>query len=109
MKGIINNNSINWDRELGKAVILYNRTLHSELGTMSSQYILQNAFTDNSKLPIKPDTIASCKGHTQFKSFRLSQKVVQKINHLGNKLSYELGKKYEGLFEIVKVQANGVT
>ena len=110
LKGIINNNPANWDRELGKAVILYNNTLHSELGATPSQYILQNAFTDNSKLPIKTDTIASWKeGHPQFKPFRLNQKVVQKIQRIGNKLSYKLGKKYEGPFEIVKVQSNGVT
>ena len=44
LKGLVTANPAKWDTDLGKMIILYNNTLHSQLSTTPSKYILQNSF-----------------------------------------------------------------
>ena len=110
LKGIVSSSPLTWDKELGKAVVLYNNTLHTKLGTTPSKFILQNSFKSINNLPLNADIIATWKeGHPHFSPFRLHQKVVRKVNRVGNRLSHKLKQKYEGPYEVVKVQSNGVS
>ena len=110
LKGLINENPTSWDIELPKAVIIYNNTLHSQLGTTPAQYILETAHKFDHILPVDSNTLSTWReGHPKFSPFKLNQRVAYKINKIGNQLKYKLGKKYLGPFKIAKVQSNGVT
>lgn len=48
-------------------------------------------------------------GHPSFSPFKLKEKVVLKVNKLGNALKFKLGQKFTGPYEVVKVRENKVT
>jgi hypothetical protein len=72
--------------------------------------LLQNSYNTVDKLIVSSDIVQSWKaGHPNFVPFKLQQRVVLKINKIGNQLKYKLGQKYEGPYEVVKIQSNGVS
>jgi transposase InsO family protein len=110
LKGLINENPTNWDVRLNKALIIYNTTWHSQINSTPTDYILQVAHNFDNIIPIDSSTISNWKeAHPKFSSFEVKQKVAHKINKIGNQLKYKLGRKFEGPFEITKVQSNGVS
>jgi hypothetical protein len=110
LKGLIDNNPQSWDSMLAKSVIVYNNTIHTQLGVSPAELILQTAHQFDDSLPINSNTISTWnEGHPKFAPFSINQKVAYKINKIGNQLKYKLGRKYNGPFKIVKVQSNGVS
>ena len=110
LKGLIDNDSLNWDNKLGKALIVYNNSWHSQINSTPSKYILQNTHSLNNLIPVHSETVENWKqAHPKFSSFKIGQQVAHKIQKIGNQVIYKLGKKYEGPFEIIKVQTNQVS
>jgi len=90
--------------------MVYNATLHREIGACPSNYILENAHTIDNSLPIPVDTVRNWKdGHPAFVSFRVGEKVACKIDRAGRQLQNKLKQKFEGPFVVLRVQPNKVT
>ena len=110
VKPLVVENPSSWDTKIGRAVIIYNNTHHSQLGATPVQVIVGRAHNIDSTLPIESGELKFWEeGHSRFQSFRLGQKVAYRINKIGNQLKYKLGKKYEGSYRVVKIQVNKVT
>lgn len=109
LKGL-NSEQNQWDQHLAKLVITYNNTFHSQIGSSPSQYILTKSHNTRNHLPIDLETRETWKeGHPNFASFRINQKVIKKVQKMGNQLKYKLGQKFEGPFKVKKIQSNGVS
>ena len=75
-----------------------------------AQCILNKAHSTRNQSAVDQDTISTWKeGHPHFSSFSLNQLVIRKMNRIGNQLTDKLKQRYEGLYIITKIQANGVT
>ena len=99
-----------WDEGLVKAVVTYNNTSHSQIGTSPSQFILQQVHSCIPACPIDNETRETWReGHPNFAPFRVGQKVIKKIVKTGNRVEHKLSQKFDGPFVIKKVQQNGVT
>lgn len=110
LKGLINDQPEVWDKELARAVVIYNGTYHSELGQSPSQYLLSKSFNINNNLPVDNNIIETWKeGHPKFNPYRIGDKVLVKIQRIGHSLKYKFNKKYVGPYKIIKVQSNGVS
>ena len=110
LKPLAVDNPSSWDTKIGRAVIVYNNTYHSQIGATPSQVIVGQAHNVDSKLPIETEELEFWEeGHSSFQSFKLGQKVAYKINRIGNQLKDKLAKKYEGPYKVVKIQVNKVT
>ena len=109
LKGIADNHS-HWDEQLSKVILTYNHSYHSQISTTPSKCILNQAYTSSDNLPLDRDTLDTWRqGHPNFSSFKINQKVIKKINRIGNRVQYKLKQKFEGPFYIKKVQSNRVT
>jgi hypothetical protein len=110
LKGLIDDNKQAWDTNLYRALIVYNNTVHSQLGISPSQFLLNNSHTMDNILPLDRDTISTWnEGHAKFVSFKVDQLIALKINKIGNRVHYKLDRKYTGPYKIIKIQSNGVT
>jgi len=100
----------NWDSLLPEAIVVYNTTIHAELGECPSDFLLKNAHKVDNFLHIDHEDVSRWKeGHPMYAPFKINQRVVHKINRIGRQLKHKLGPKYEGPFRIVKIQPNKVT
>ena len=110
VKGVVQGNPKSWDVMLPRAVIVYNSTWHASIKMTPSDCILSKAHLCDPTIPIDASCVESWKdAHCDFQSFEINQKVVLKIQKIGNQLQYKLGKKFDGPYKITKVQSNGVS
>ena len=109
LKGLREHGS-SWDVNLSRAVVVYNNTLHRELGTTPSSCILSSAHVCEDRVPIDSSIVDTWReGHPAFVPFSVGQKVALKINRIGRQLIHKLDRKYEGLYYVMKVQSNRVS
>ena len=106
IKGIEERNPQDWDLKLSRAVIIYNTTLHSEIGQSPSELLLKTAHSFEPKIPIRKVWKA---GHPKFSPYRVGQTILRKIHRSGNRVEDKLKPKYDGPFIIKRVQSNEVT
>ena len=110
LKGSIQDQGHNWDSSLSKALITYNSTVHSEIKTSPSNFILNHSHQSEPSLPISEATIKTWRvGNPKFSPFRVGQKVLKKVQRSGNLVGDKLKARYEGPFEIMKTNPNDVT
>ena len=109
LKGISDEHA-QWDEQLSKVILTYNHSYHSQIRTTPSKCLLNQAHTLHDRLPVDQDTIETWRqGHPNFTAFKINQKVIKKINRIGNRVQYKLKQKFEGPYLITKVQSNKVT
>lgn len=109
LKGLYSHSN-DWDIKLPRAIIAYNNTYHSEIKESPNSMLLNNSVKVVPNLPLKSSIVDKWKpGHPRFAPFKLKQKVLLKIQKIGNCLKYKLGKKFDGPFEITKIKSNNVS
>ena len=110
LKGVLKEHIFDWDQGLGKAVLTYNNTAHSQTLMSPSSLILERCHSGEKNLLVDSDTVVTWRaGNSKYASFQIGQKVLKKIEKLGNRVEDKLRPKYEGPFEITKVNPNKVT
>ena len=110
LRGLMQDEAQSWDGKLDKAVMLYNNSVHSELGVTPSDFIMQNVHHCSDTLPLPRNVVDTWRvGHPRFAPFSIGQKVAHKIPRIGNRLGDKFKKKYDGPFCITKVQTNEVS
>lgn len=110
LRGLVDDQPAVWDRKLARALVIYNNTYHTEIGQSPSEYLLSQSFNVNNNLPVDNSIIETWKeGHPKFDPYRIGDKVLVKVQKIGNSLKHKFSKKYEGPHKIVKVQSNGVS
>lgn len=57
LKGLVKENPSSWDSELGKALIIYNSTWHSQINSSPSDFILKSAHSFNHNLNVDRLTV----------------------------------------------------
>ena len=106
----IGSSSSNWDLELSKVVMVYNQTIHSQLGISPSQFLLTNSHkTVTSPLISTPVKEEWSPGHPKFHPFKLGQLVLKKVVKQGNLVSNKLTPIFDGPYIIKTVHDNGVS
>lgn len=102
IKGLTDNNK-NWDKVLTKAVVIYNNTLHSQIKMTSSDYIMNNAHVRGNKILMDENNQETWReGHPKFRSFKLDERVLKKVNKIGNRVNDKFAKKFDGPYLIKK-------
>ena len=110
LKGLIKDNRNNWDEQLTRALVTYNTTIHSELMTSPSEFLLHRAHECSQSLQVSKETIKTWKvGNPKFLPFAVDQKVLKKIQRSGTLVCDKLKPRYEGPYQIVEVSPNEVT
>lgn len=99
-----------WPKHLSEVVISYNHTMHAQLGCSPSSFLLQNSH-ERKPLPQVP-----CKqqemwreGSPRFAPYTVGELVVRLIPHKGNKVINKFLPRYDGPYQISKVNPNEVT
>jgi hypothetical protein len=99
-----------WDLHLPRAVMVYNNTLHRELGLSPAEYLLSKAHDVKSRPLVNDDTRDVWKpGHPRFAPFIVDQRVMLKVQQPGNLTVNKLKPRFSGPYRVVKVHDNGVT
>ena len=110
LKGVLREDCSKWDILLHKALIIYNNTIHSQTKSSPSNMILNKAHENNRNIPINSDMFGTWKaGNPKFSPFQIGQKVLYKTNRTGNNVFDKLKPRYEGPYQIVKVQPNKIS
>jgi len=85
------------------------RPLGNQFKSISDHIMKGNQDYEN-KLPVSKELVLSRKkGHPKFYPYGIGQKVLEKIQRIGNRLKYKLHPRYDGSYEIVKSRQNCVT
>ena len=102
-------NGQDWDILLPDALITYNNSYHSQIGTTPSKKIMTQ-HNIVGKLPLQSSLTSKWKeGHPNFAPYSINQKVIKKIIHSDHCVSHKFEKKYDGPFIVKKVQSNGLS
>ena len=110
LKGLLQDDTRHWDGKLDRAVMLYNNSVHTELGCTPANFIMQNVHNYDDILPVSADVMRTWRaGHPKFAPFNVGQKVAYRIPRIGNRLADKLKRKYDGPFRVSKIQTNSVT
>ena len=109
LKGVADKNQ-DWDDLMPKVVIVHNNTKHSTIGKSPSDLIMKESHEYENKLPVSKELVSNWKGgHPKFCPYVVGQKVLKKIQRIGNRLKYKLQPRYDGPYEIMKSHQNLVT
>lgn len=99
-----------WDELLRKVVLIYNNTVHRELGVTPAEFLLNRAHALNIP-PVIPNSVKDCwrVGHPRFLPFRVGDVVVRRFPRKGHSTGNKFEPRHVGPFSIIKVNENGVT
>ena len=110
LKGLVEKDPSLWDDELHKAVLLYNNTVHSQINTSPSSLLLEQSHSCGKSLPVSEKTQSTWRaGNPKFSPYQIGQRVLYKIQRKGKQVCDKLKNRYDGPFEVVKIQTNQVT
>ena len=99
-----------WRENLTRAILTYNNTRHRELNMSPAEYLLnQKHSVRDAVLVSEGDTAFWRSGHPKFVSFAVGQHVLKKVPRHGHLASSKFMPRYEGPFEVLLVNDNGVT
>ena len=100
----------NWDDNLSKAILAYNHTPHSEIGSTPAERILRLSY-DVSSLPLLSADIKHpwAEGHPRYQPFKVGSLVLKKTILVGNLSLNKLMPRFEGPYQVLKVNPNKVT
>ena len=99
-----------WTEWLAGAILVYNHTFHTALGCSPSEYLLQREHAVRAT-PIIPADLAEKwrEGNPSFVTFRVGQLVLKKTVMTGNDTTNKFKARFQGPFEVAKVNMNGIT
>ena len=99
-----------WSNYLPKVTLIYNHNFHSALGMSPSEFLLQKQHLSPVP-PLVPGEVTEKwkEGNPSFGSYTCGQKVLKKIILKGNLVSNKFCDRFQGPFEVVQVNQNGVT
>ena len=110
LKGLIKDEPLLWDALLPRVLSVYNNTIHSQTGMSPSQCLLESSHSPDRILHINKDIVSSWKqGHSKFVPFNVGERVLRKIQRIGNRVSDKFAKKFDGPFVVLRVHSNDVT
>jgi hypothetical protein len=99
-----------WDVHLPKFLSVYNNTLHCEIGTSPSAFLLNVSHNINPSIRGSVRIKERWKvGHPSFVPFKVSDLVLMRVQKKGYLNVNKLSPNYSGPFRIIKVHENGVT
>ena len=99
-----------WDKVLHRAVIIYNQTYHNQIKCSPADFIMTKQHGPSNQIIMEGESQENWReGNPNFKSFKKGQKVIKKIQRVGNYAKYKLMEKYDGPYTVVKIQSNGVS
>ena len=102
--------SHNWDTFIPRIVILYNSSVHTDLSTTPSHYLLGREHSSFIGVPVPAEEQEYWKqGNPSFKPFRIGQLVLRKKVFSGNRVQDKLADRYSGPFEVISCNLNRVT
>ena len=97
-----------WDKELPKALHVYNNTVHSELSMSPAAFLLSRSH--DMKHFLKNELQRTWKvGHPKFASFKVGQQVLMRVKDVGRLNTNKFSEKYKGPLTVQQVNDNGVT
>ena len=99
-----------WDEVLSRALLTYNHTVHSETGCTPAERIMRLSHNVHT-LPLLSAGISNpwAEGHPRYKPFAVNSLVLRKSILLGNLTSNKLVPRFDGPYQVMKVNANKVT
>ena len=99
-----------WSEVLPKAIIVYNNTHHAALEMSPAEYILQKPHASRSRWLLPEEETSKWKeGSPSFGSFKVGDRVLKKTVLRGNLTTNKFKERFEGPFEVIKVNQNGIT
>ena len=99
-----------WDEHLPKAVVVYNNTLHSQLGMSPAKYLMTKSHSTTPGMKLGKNVQETWKvGHPKFSPFKTGEYVLVRIPHKGFLNINKLSPGYVGPFLICNVHENGLT
>ncbi|XP_018012141.1 uncharacterized protein LOC108669343 [Hyalella azteca] len=102
--------SSSWDKELARAVIIYNHTRHSELQMSPAEYLLtKKHVVIDTPVVTTEDLMLWSPGNPRFKPFAVGDLVRKKINFGNRCVKNKFQPRFEGPYEVVQVHDNKVT
>lgn len=99
-----------WDKEVGKAVMIYNNTRHASLGMSPAEFLLTKSHTVIDA-PIVPRAEFSYwkPGHSKFVPFSVGDLVRKKVVFQDRSVVNKFKPRFDGPYEVVTVNDNGVS
>ena len=101
--------SQSWYDHLPKAVMVYNSTLHAELGMSPSDFLLVKAHHCMGNPMVAAVAEPWKSGHPKFLQFKLGELVLMKIQAVGNLTTNKVQPNFSGPYSVTQVNSNGVT
>ena len=99
-----------WRGNLTRAILTYNNTRHRELNLSPSEYLINKKHaTRDAVLISETDAEFWRRGHPKFIAFAEGQHVLRKVPRQGHSANAKFMPKYEGPFEVTRINKNGVT
>ena len=109
LKGLVNSPT-DWDKELPRTLMIYNNTLHAENKKSPSDCLLETAHRVHQSPVVSQDIQKRWKdGNPNFEPFRKGDKVLIKIQKVGDMVQHKLTETFEGPYIIKKVFPNELT
>ena len=110
IKTLLSEKDGSWDEHLSRAVIAYNNTPHTAISMSPSKYLITKNHHHFSDPPLQSQLKQYWKvGHPSFLPFKLSDKVLMKVQHKGFLNVNKFLPKFEGPYKVVKVDSYGVS
>ena len=107
IRGLLDSQS--WFEHLPKAVMVYNATVHAELGTSPSNFLLGKAHNCVSNPMVTAAAEPWRTAHPKFLQFKVNQLVLMKVQTVGNLTTNKVQPNFSGPYEVTHVNSNGVT
>ena len=99
-----------WNTYLPQAIRVYNSTVHKETGLSPASFLLTKEHPVTDQPILSRETRETwLEGHPQYVPFQVYQSVLKKIPVTGRLNVHKFGPKYDGPYEVVYVNPNGVT
>ena len=99
-----------WDEHLGRAVITYNNSPHTELGLSPAKFLITKSHSCQGDPPLQSELREYWKlGNPRFRPFKVGDFVLKKVEVQGHCTINKFMPRFSGPFKVCKVGSLGVT
>ena len=98
-----------WDKHLCRALLVYNTTIHAELGVSPSEFLLSRSHSVNYSQNYGNINSTWKVGHPNFMPFSIDQLVLKRNDLKGHLTTNKLEPRYFGPYCVTKVNQSGIT